>query len=224
MRRCPPSCAGRIICAIFSRAYPECHDARRWADGALAMYNLREAAELLGVRPRQLRKWIEAGHFPGAVTKDVGDGQLWCIPHEAVSAFVRSSARRGVSPQVDAAPEPATAEVMAPAAMCVSVSTSVPWAVVQHLLLAEAAQRQAWQDLALQHGNTVETLQATLACERDEILRLRCELAEMRDELYELRTQLARLHQSLPMRDWDEHTRTTQPITRAMLALIEGGR
>jgi hypothetical protein len=95
--------------------------------------------------------------------------------------------------------------------------------VVQHLLLTEAAQRQSWQALAQEHARSLETLRATLDCERDEIVRLRCELAEAREALVDLRTRQARVEQSLPL-EWNQHTRTTQPIDRkALLALVGEG-
>jgi hypothetical protein len=177
------------------------------------MYSLREAADVLGVRPRMLRKWLELGHFPGAVGKGDGEAKAWAIPHEAVTAFLRSSVQRQA--HLDDVP------VVAPMAVSSVAESMVPWHVVQHLLLTEAAQRQSWQALAQEHARSLETLRATLDCERDEIVRLRCELVEAREELIELRTRQACVEQSLPL-EWNQHTRATQPISRAAVLQLVG--
>lgn len=189
------------------------------------MYTLREAADLLGVRPRQLRKWVDAGHFPGAVAPAESSG-VWSIPHLAVTAFLRDSARRTQVEPSSLAPrtESTVTEVVAPTAISISAQTQVPWHVVQHLLLTEHAQRQAWQDLSMQHSQSMDVLRATLECERLEIGRLRDEIQDLRNALQDARTEIAKRNQTIPLQDWETATRTTQPISRMSLQAIVGGK
>ena len=66
------------------------------------MYTVREAADVLGVRPRMLRRWIELGHFPGVVQSGEGEASSFQIPHDAVTAFLRTSVQRQASGAVRA--------------------------------------------------------------------------------------------------------------------------
>ena len=163
---------------------------------------------------RSLRRWIELGHFPGVVQSGEGEASSFQIPHDAVTAFLRTSVQRQASGAV-------RAELVTSPAQPSDEAASVPWSLVAHLLQTESAQRQSWQALAHDHARTLETLHATLACERDEIQRLRDQLSEAREELLDLRTRQARVEQALPL-EWNQHTRTTQPLSRAALLALVG--
>lgn len=57
------------------------------------MYSVDEAAEILGVHPMTIRKWLPVGKIRG-----VKVGRLWRIPESALDEIARSGTRKGVKP------------------------------------------------------------------------------------------------------------------------------
>lgn len=57
------------------------------------MYSVDEAAEILGVHPMTIRKWLPVGKIRG-----VKVGRLWRIPESALDEIAQSGTRKGVRP------------------------------------------------------------------------------------------------------------------------------
>lgn len=50
------------------------------------LYSTSEVAEMLGVSPRTVLRWAEAGRFPHAVRGSIAGRDAWVIPAEDVKA------------------------------------------------------------------------------------------------------------------------------------------
>lgn len=160
------------------------------------MYSIREAADLLGVQPRTLRRCLLEGKVPGAVQVEGKHGPTWRIPTESLSALRK---RAGQQVQQGSSEAEIVARHLGPPSEPVPAlghgaqggpqapSSVVPWATLQDLLRAEHARTEAAQRLAESHASTVAMLRQALEQERDEVLRLRCEVLELRQQLDEAR-------------------------------------
>jgi excisionase family DNA binding protein len=51
------------------------------------MLSVKQVAELLGVTPRAIHKWIKRGHFPGAYKLSPASNSPYRIPESDVIAF-----------------------------------------------------------------------------------------------------------------------------------------
>lgn len=144
------------------------------------MYAVKEAAELLGIPARVVRRLAQDGKLPGVTVADGKHGrQVWRLSEASLHAL-RELAASG--PATAAPTHPIGTQVPAQAAL----EAPLPWPAVQALLHAERERSAALQDAlhqALQRAERGEgMLREQLQEERQEVLRLRRELAELREQ------------------------------------------
>lgn len=193
------------------------------------MYSIRQAADLLGVQPKLLRRCVAEGHLPGATAVEGKHGApTWRLSDEALQAFrQREAAQAALQPA--AAPPPARlrseAEILAPFLQAGPVAAEaaprdhlMPMSVVVELLRGEAEQRRSAQRIAEEQAATIALLRQGLDAEREEVLRLRRELHETRQALQEAQRGLLRVaRRPQPPVDQD---RETQPLDMQTLMRI----
>ena len=195
------------------------------------MYSIRQAADLLGVQPKLLRRCVAEGQLPGATAVEGKHGApSWRLPEEALQAW-RQRESAMVAGQSEnrsqaAAPRPRTeAEILAPF-MQVSPQFQeppmrdhlMPMSVVVELLRGEADQRRSAQRIAEEQAATIAVMRQGLEAEREEVLRLRRELNDTRQALQEAQRGLLRVaRKQLPPVDQE---RETQPLDMQTLMRI----
>ena len=195
------------------------------------MYSIRQAADLLGVQPKLLRRCVAEGQLPGATAVEGKHGApSWRLPEEALQAWRQResamAAEQSENRSQAAAPRPRTeAEILAP---FMQVSPQVqelpmrdhlmPMSVVVELLRGEADQRRSAQRIAEEQAATIAVMRQGLETEREEVLRLRRELHDTRQALQEAQRGLLRVaRKQLPPVDQE---RETQPLDMQTLMRI----
>lgn len=204
------------------------------------MYTIRQAADLLGMQPKVLRRCVAEGQLPGATaTQGKHGGATWRIPPEAIEAWRQREALK--SAQLPEPPQPrlasrlrTEAEILATyskaapptplaqhapqALQSAQVEHLVPMGVVVDLLHSEAENRRSAQRIVEEQAATIAILRQAMEAERDEVLRLRFELADLRQTLQEAQSGLLRVaRRQVPQVDQD---RETQPLDMEMLRKI----
>lgn len=204
------------------------------------MYSIRQAADLLGVQPKLLRRCVAEGQFPGATAVEGKHGApSWRIPEEALQQWrAREPSAPGPAPRDSATPrsEPrdramaaprqrSEAEILAPFLQppapvehAAPRDHLMPMSVVVELLRAEADQRRSAQRIAEEQAATIAVLRQGLETEREEVLRLRRELEQSRQALQEAQRGLLRVTRK-PQPPVD-HDRETQPLDMQTLMRI----
>lgn len=195
------------------------------------MYSIRQAAELLGVQPKVLRRCAAEGQLPGATAAPGKHGSpTWRIPAEALDAWRAREADKAdtlaelqtplVAPRLRSEAEILATYSKSPLPLPLPTQRDhlVPMGVVVELLQSEAEHRRAAQRIAEEQAATIAVLRQAMEAERDEVLRLRFELEEVRQTLQEAQRGLLRVaRRPLPAVDQD---RETQPLDMEMLRKI----
>lgn len=191
------------------------------------MYTLRQAAEMLNVQPKVLRRLLQDGRVPGAVQVAAKHGgETWRVPVEALEAARRMLPRDEGLLQVSAptairlAPPPAVLPAISavdepPPLPAEAVSAAAPMTeaeiVARHLTAAAPAlnggQVQAPKDHLVPMTVVVELLRAEAEQRRaaqrmvddqgHTIAMLRQNIDGDRDEIMRLRAEIAELRQEL---------------------------
>ncbi len=195
------------------------------------MYTMRQAADLLGVQPKLLRRCAAEGQLPGATSVQGKHGSAtWRIPAEALEQWrsrelAKAEAKLELQTPLVAPRLRSEAEILAtyskssaPVAQLAQRDHLVPMGVVVELLHAEAEHRRAAQRIAEEQAATIAVLRQAMEAERDEVLRLRFELEELRQTLQEAQRGLLRVARR-PLAAVDQD-RETQPLDMEMLRRI----
>ena len=187
------------------------------------MYTIRQAADLLDMPPRVIRRLVNDGDVQGAVRAEGKNGETWRLPPEAIDSLRQrrplapSAVSSFISPVNSALADLAEQRAGRPLGLPAGEHL-VPMSVVVDLLQGEADQRRQAQRMNEDQQATVVLLRDALDQERDEVLRLRCEIAELRQQLQEAQSGLFRI-QRRPMQQVDAE-RPTQPLDMEVLRRI----
>lgn len=198
-----------------------------------AMYTIRQAADLLGVQPKVLRRCAAEGQLPGATSgQGKHGGATWRIPAEALDEWRKRELSKAEAKLESETPlvahrQRSEAEILANYSNSATFVAQqqpyqrdhlVPMGVVVELLHSEAEHRRAAQRIAEEQAATIAVLRQAMEAERDEVLRLRFELEELRQTLQEAQRGLLRVaRRPQPPVDQD---RETQPLDMEMLRKI----
>lgn len=146
------------------------------------MYTVKEAAELLEIPARVVRRLAQDGQLPGVVQAEGKHGRpVWRLSEASLQALRELAApqasgrpvRPPHQPSVSAA-QPAGAEPVA------EREAPLPWHAVQLLLAAERERAQTLEQALQRATHSEAMLRDQLREERDEVLRLRAELSALR--------------------------------------------
>ncbi len=185
------------------------------------MYSIRQAADLLDMPPRVIRRLISDGDLPGVVRTEGKNGDTWRLMPEAIELLrQRRPAATGTLPASAALAALGESRGHRGAGLPVG-DHLVPMSVVVDLLQGEADQRRQAQRFADDQQATVALLRDALDQERDEVLRLRCEITELRQQLQEAQSGLFRIQRrpTPPVAQVDAE-RPTQPLDMEVLRQI----
>ncbi len=86
--------------APLATVYAEMLDLLRQVDGTQRLtgyVNTREAARMLGVKPKTVTHWCEKGRFPGARKSGLNGGGIWLIPASEVYACLPERLDKGAA-------------------------------------------------------------------------------------------------------------------------------
>lgn len=145
------------------------------------VYTVKEAAELLDIPARVVRRLAQDGHLPGVVQTEGKHGRpVWRLSEASLQALREL-------PSAPAGPRPVWALPAAPAAADAASATGqeapLPWHAVQLLLAAERERAQTLEQSLQRAAHSEAMLHEQLRAEREEVLRLRAELSALRQQV-----------------------------------------
>lgn len=148
----------------------------------MGVYTVKEAAEMLEVPARVVRRLAQDGQLPGVVQIEGKHGRpVWRLSEASLQAL-----RELAAPQTSGRPLRPSLQSAAQATLPVEPEPSaereapLPWHAVQLLLAAERERAQTLEQALQRATHSEAMLREQLREERDEVLRLRTELAALR--------------------------------------------
>lgn len=144
------------------------------------MYTVKEAAELLDIPARVVRRLAQDGQLPGVVQAEGKHGRpVWRLSEASLQALRELAAPQtpGHQPQ----PPQQAAAYLGPEPV-VDREAPLPWHAVQLLLAAERERAQTLEHALQRATHSEAMLRDQLREERDEVLRLRAELSALRQQ------------------------------------------
>jgi len=144
------------------------------------VYTVKEAAELLEIPARVVRRLAQDGQLPGVVQTEGKHGRpVWRLSEASLQAL-----RELAAPQAPGRPlqPPSHAAAHVGPLPVTDREAPLPWHAVQLLLAAERERAQTLEQALQRATHSEAMLRDQLREERDEVLRLRTELAALRQQ------------------------------------------